>query len=58
MKGKMATILVMGEEKFDSVEKNLQAAVDEFNAAVSNFGHKVGFKTHQVVLGTSLMFTI
>jgi len=49
----MAKVLLRGNEKFDSAETTLQAAVHEFNSTLSHFGNSLHFRTFRVVEGAA-----
>ena len=51
MIGNIGTTLFRGTDELDSSQMELGQAVAEFNAALSNFGHHIGFKTFARVEG-------
>jgi hypothetical protein len=48
--GNIGKALIQGNEKFDSVQTNLQDTIAEFNATLTNFGFDVEFQMYE--LGT------
>jgi hypothetical protein len=52
--GNVATSFFKGNTECDDSRSRLEKAVQEFNSALSNFGHSIGFKTFASVQGMSL----
>lgn len=51
MIGNIATTLFRGADEMDSSRRQLEQAVGEFNKALSDFGHRIGFKIFARVEG-------
>jgi hypothetical protein len=51
MIGNIGTTLFRGTDEVDSSRRELGQAVVQFNAALSHFGHQIGFKTFARVEG-------
>ena len=51
--GSMGKRLIKGDQEFSSADAALVMAVDEFNATLSRFGHSVGFKVYDLLVGKS-----
>jgi hypothetical protein len=41
----------VGEGESKTMDSDLRAAVEEFNSAVADFGHRVGFKVFDLLQG-------
>lgn len=47
----VALTFIAGERDYGSVEIDLKTAVSEFNSALVQFGHGVGFKVFELLQG-------
>jgi len=53
MLGKAVTAFVRGNEERDQANRDVVDAVQNFNSALSHFGHGVGFQTYEEVKSIS-----
>ena len=51
--GKVVTTFTAGDDERNGVNAALESAVRDFNAALSHYGHGVGFKTFETVEGVT-----
>lgn len=52
--GHVARGFFLGDRGYDSSKLKVKTAVQEFNSALTHFGHSVGFKTFETVQGMEI----
>lgn len=55
MLGRIGKRVIVGENELQSTREDLEKAINEFNSALSHFGHNVVFKTFDRIQGHFLL---